>query len=216
MAMATAAARGTGTLLDRLQQRAEEWIYRLNERNHWLFRLYDHFNEMWAGVVFRQARRRAVPALDVAVEGRGGPARLRVLGLPDLDVVADFLASLDVKYVPPHPRDRAAAARALRRRSYVPIGVFMDGEMVGYLLQRFFFPRRIVSGIWMKPATHNAGLGRQCYRAQAQFTLAEGLPNYCTIPLDNEPSLRIALWSGFEIVRRNRRFYVLKQKPKLH
>ncbi len=213
--MATGAAPPPTPLLDRLQQRAEEWIYRLNERNPWLFRLYDLANEVWASLVFRRARRRAGPALDVAVEGRGGPARLRVLGPPDLDVVADFLASLDVKYVPPHPRDRAAAARALRRRSYVPIGVFMDGEMVGYVLQRFFFPRRIVSGIWMTPATHNAGLGRQCYRAQAQFTLAERLPNYCTIPLDNEPSLRIALWSGFEIVRRNRRFYVLKQKPKL-
>ncbi len=207
-------ARGLPTsFTGRLQQRAEEWIYRLNEKNHWIFRVYDWGNEVWAALVFRRARRRAFAALAHTVVARDGPADLRVLEPKDLGVFAEFLETLDVKYVPPHGRDRPSAARALCRRSYIPIGVFMDGALVGYVLQRFFFPRRIVSGIWMNPHTHNAGLGRLCYHAQAKFTLAERLPNYCTIPLDNEPSLRIALWSGFEIVRQNSRFYVLRQKP---
>jgi len=200
------------SLLARLRDRAEEWIYRLNERDHWIFRLYDLGNELWASLVFRGARRRAA-RIDAPIQGRERAARVRFLGPADLDAFATLLASLDVKYLPPHPRDRAAAARALARRSYVPLGIFTDEGMVGYVLQRFFFPRRIVSGIWMLASTHNAGLGRLAYREQARFADAEGLPNYCTIPLDNAPSIRIALWCGFEVVRTNRRFHVLLRKP---
>ena len=200
------------SLVARLQDRAEEWIYRLNERNHPVFRLYDACNELWASLVFRRARRRAT-RIDAPIEGRSRAARVRFLDAADLDAFAALLGSLDVKYLPPHPRDRVSARHALGRWSYVPLGIFVGDEMIGYVLQRFFFPRRIVSGIWMIASTHNAGLGRLAYREQAKFSDAERLPNYCTIPLDNEPSIRIALWCGFEIIRTNRRFHVLLRRP---
>jgi hypothetical protein len=200
-------------LAARLQDRAEEWIYRLNERDHWIFRLYDGVNEVWAGLVFRGLRRRA-ERLDVTVAARSGrEARLRFLRPADLDAFAAFLAALDVRYLPPHGRDRTAAARALARRSYVPLGIFLEGRLVGYLLQRLFFPRRAVSGIWMLAAAHNAGVGRVMFLEAAKAMSAEGLDNYVTIPLDNEPSMRIALWCGWKVIRTNRRFHVLLRRP---
>jgi len=194
----------------RLQDRAEEWIYRLNEREHWIFRLYDQANELWAALVFRGVRRRAA-TIEADIEARGRTARVRFLGAADTEAFAAFLAALDAKYGPPHPRERAAAARALRRRSYVPIGIFADGALVGYILLRLFFPRRAVTGIWMLAATHNAGLGRHTLWEAVRFLRAEGLANYCTIPVDNENSVRIALWCGWKVVRTNRRFHVLLQ-----
>ena len=46
-------------LREKLLSRAEEWIYELNERDHWLFALYDHANELWSRLVYRGVRRRA-------------------------------------------------------------------------------------------------------------------------------------------------------------
>lgn len=197
--------------LAELQRRAEEWIYRLNERNHWLFRLYDWGNERWATLVFRGVRVRATQALDVVVDAQGQLARVRFLTPQDLVAFAGFLATLGVKYLPPHPLDRAAVARALRRRSYIPIGIFVGGTLVGYILLRFFFPRRAVTGIWILADYHNTRLGRHTLMEAVKFLRAERLPNYCTIPIDNEPSLRIAQWCGWKIIRTNRRFHVLLQ-----
>ena len=93
--------RGFGRLLNR----AEEWIYDLNERGHWLFSLYDFGNELWARLVFRGVRRRAA-AFDASVAGReGNQAQLRLLRAgQDDDAFATLLGELSqFKYRPPHP-----------------------------------------------------------------------------------------------------------------
>jgi hypothetical protein len=192
-------------LLDRL----EEWIYRLNEEQHWIFRLYDWFNELWARLMFRGVRARA-SRLDLVVSVKDCRARVRFLTFRDEDTFAEFLARLDVSYLPPHPLDRRSAGVALRRRSYIPIGIFVEGELIGYILLRIFFFRRAVTGIWMLASTHGAGIGRHTLYESVSFLEREGLPNYCTIPIGNEPSLRIAHWCGWRIIRTNRFFNVLK------
>jgi RimJ/RimL family protein N-acetyltransferase len=193
------------SLLDRL----EEWIYRLNEEQHWIFRLYDRFNELWARSMFRGVRARA-SRLDLVVSVKDCRARVRFLTLRDEDTFAEFLSRLDVFYLPPHPLDRRSAGVALRRRSYIPIGIFVEGELIGYILLRIFFFRRAVTGIWMLASTHGSGIGRHTLYESVKFLEQEGLPNYCTIPIGNEPSLRIAHWCGWRIIRTNRFFNVLK------
>jgi hypothetical protein len=127
-----------------IQDAAEMWIYALNERQHWLFRLYDGVNEAWARLVFRGVRRRAarfareLPAAEANT-------RLRFLAPADLDAFVALLAAFEFQYVPPHPLDRSAAARALRRASYLPFGIFRADELIGYVLVRIVFPRRAVS-----------------------------------------------------------------------
>jgi hypothetical protein len=193
----------------RLQNRAEEAIYRLNEVDHWIFRLYDWGNEIFAALRFRGLRRRA-GALDVTFQTRSGvDARIRFLTPADGEAFAHFLGSLDARYVPPHPLDRASALRALRRRSYLPFGIFVGGRLVGYLLLRLFFPNRAVTGIWTLPETHNLGLGQASLRETARFTRSEGIPDYATIPVDNENSVRMAVAAGWRVIRTNRRFHVL-------
>lgn len=192
-----------------LLDRAEEWIYRLNEHEHWIFRLYDWGNEVWAGLFFRGVRRRAAQ-LNEPIRTRGAlEARIRFLEAEDEQAFTQLLACFDFRHVPPHPLDRAAAARAIQRRSYLPFGIFVEGRLVGYLLLRLFFPRRAVTGIWTLPETYNLGLGQESLRRTAAFTTAEGIPDYATIPLDNENSLRMANAAGWQIVRSNRRFHVL-------
>jgi hypothetical protein len=193
------------TLLDRL----EEWIYRLNDENHWIFRVYDWGNEVWARMFLRGVRRRGL-SIDEWVEGSKGRARVRCLGPDDVDAFAGFLAALDVRYLPPHPLDRRAAEQALGRQSYVPLGIFWEDELVGYVLVRLFFFRRAVNGIWMLPAVHGQGLGKRSLWVSAKVPGSEAMAGYCTIPLGNEPSVRSALWCGYEIIRTNRRFHVLK------
>jgi hypothetical protein len=197
-------------LLAGIQQHAEEWIYELNERDHWIFRIYDRVNEAWAAVALRAIRQRAT-RLDVIVRAGETAARVRFLTPGDLPAFAALLGRFDVKYLPPHPLDAASAARALARRSYIPLGVFVDDALVGYILLRLFFFRRAVTGIWMLASTHNARIGRHTLLEAVKFLRAERIPNYCTIPIDNEPSLRIAHWCGWKIVRTNRRFHVLLQ-----
>lgn len=209
--MSGAGATGGGGLGTRLLDRAEEWIYALNERNHWIFRVYDRCNEIWASLVFRGVRRRAA-RIDAEVEGRDGErARLRLLRPDDLDVFAALLEALArFRYVPPHPLDRAAAARALRRNSYLPFGLFYQDRLVGYLLVRLFFPRRAVTAIWSLEIAHNKRFSVNSGRITSAFTRSEGLADYITVPLDNLYSLKAAQGAGWEIVRRNRRFYVLR------
>ena len=194
----------------RLLNRAEEWIYELNQRGHWLFTLYDFGNELWARLVFRGVRRRAA-AFEATVAGREDAAQLRMFRAgEDDDAFAALLGELSqFKYRPPHPLDAASARRALRRRSYLPFGLFHDGELVGYLLIRLFFPRRAATGIWSRELAHNKGFSTNAVATTAGFTSSEGIADYITVPLDNVYSLRGALTAGWRIVRKNRRFYVL-------
>jgi hypothetical protein len=197
-------------LCARVQDAAEELVYRLNEREHWLFRIYDRGNELWARLVFRGLRRRA-SRLDESLRSRGGiEARIRFLTPADDVPFAALLASYDSIYVPPHPLDEAGARRALRRSSYLPFGIFVEGRLVGYLLLRLFFFRRVVTGIWTLPETHNLGLGQEALRRTADFTRSEGIPDYATIPVDNPNSLRMANAVGWQTIRTNRRFHVIR------
>jgi len=197
-----------------LQDRLEEWIYRLNEEDHWIFKLYDWGNELWARVFFRAARRRG-ELVDEEIEDSEGEGRVRFLGPDDVEAFADFCAALDTRYLPPHPLDRASAARALARSSYVPLGIFWRDELVGYVLVRFFFLRRAVNGIWMLPLSHGKSFGKHSFWVSCRYLHDLGLPAYCTIPLGNTPSIHTAWWSAYEIVRTNHHFHVLKMNPRL-
>ena len=197
-----------GGLVSRIQTLLEEWIYRLNEEQHWIFRVYDWGNEIWARLFFRATRRRA-SQIDLKVEVKEVEAHVRFLEPDDEEIFAGFMAQLDVRYLPPHELHAEQAAKALARRSYIPFGIFVEGKMIGYILLRLFFFRRAVTGIWMLASTHSAGIGRNTLLESVEFLKREGLPNYCTIPLGNEPSLRIAHWCGWRVIRTNRHFDVL-------
>ena len=198
------------SLKARVLDAAEEWIYRLNEREHWIFRIYDRGNELYAALFMRGVRRRA-SQLDVAVEaGSDARARLRFLTPGDGAIFAELLASLKSRYLPPHPLDRRAAERALRRCSYLPFGIFVGDRLVGYLLLRLFFPWRAVTGIWTLPTTHNVGIAQACLRQTGSFSRSQGLADYATVPIDNLNSVRVANGAGWRTLRTNRHFHVLK------
>jgi len=197
-------------LLARVQDAAEELVYRLNERDHWFFRAYDQGNELWARLVFRGVRRRAT-RLDTPLRSRGGiEARIRFLTPADDEPFAALLSSFESIYVPPHPLDAASARRALRRSSYLPFGIFVEDRLIGYLLLRLFFFRRVVTGIWTLPETHDLGLGQEALRQTAAFSRSEGIPDYATIPVNNPNSLRMANAAGWQTIRTNRRFHVIR------
>lgn len=194
----------------RVVDAAEEWIYRLNEADHWIFRLYDHFNEVHASLFMRGVRARA-SKLDAPVRCEDGSiARIRFLTVADEAEFAGLLDSLHARYLPPHGRDAGAAARALRRRSYLPFGIFVEDRLAGYLLLRLFFPWRAVTGIWTLPETHNLGLAQVCLRQTGGFSRSESLADYATVPVDNHNSLRVANGAGWKTLRTNRRFHVLR------
>ncbi len=194
----------------RLLDAAEEWIYRLNEREHWIFRLYDQANEWWAALVFRGVRERAREIDETVAGADGTEARLRFLTPADEAAFAELLAGLSSKYLPPHPRDPVACARALRRRSYLPFGIFVEGRLIGYLLLRLFFPKRAVTGIWTIPTTHNVGIAQACLRKTGSFSTGQGLADYATVPVDNLNSVRVANGAGWRTLRTNKRFHVLR------
>ncbi|MEN8182070.1 MAG: hypothetical protein ABFS46_06000 [Myxococcota bacterium] len=192
----------------RLRDWAEVQLYELNERNHWLFRLYDWGNEIWAALVFRGVRRRA-GEIDARVPGSEDCCQLRLLRPSDLEAFAGLLEKFDFKYLPPHSLDRRTAERSLRRSSYLPFGLFYEGELVGYLLVRLFFLRRAVTAIWSLRVAHNKGFSKGAGLVTSAFTRSEGLADYITVPLDNIYSLKAAEGAGWNVVRKNRRFYVL-------
>ena len=197
------------TLFQRVQDGAEEAIYRLNEKGSFIFKVYDLSNEIFARFRFGALRKRA-SRLNVPFETRGGlAARIRFLAPSDQSAFAEMLAGLKGRYGPPHPVDSSAATTALNRASYLPFGIFVEEKLSGYLLLRLFYPSRAVTGIWTLPDTHNLGLGQESLRQTAAFTRSEGLPDYATIPVDNHNSLRMANAAGWQVIRTNKRFHVL-------
>jgi hypothetical protein len=200
------------SLSARLLDAGEEWIYQLNERDHWIFRLYDGFNELYASIFMRGVRERA-GRLDRVVECvDGSPARIRFLFPEDGVEFATLLSKMNARYLPPHACDAEGSVRALRRRSYLPFGIFIEDRLVGYLLLRLFFPWRAVTGIWTAPETHNLGLGQICLRQTGGFSQSEKLADYATIAIDNPNSLRMANGAGWRTLRTNRRFHVLRHE----
>lgn len=208
-ANARVAAASSKPLLARLQDAAELWIYALNEKQHWIFRVYDAFNETWARLVFRGLRRRAA-AFSQDLTDHGASGTLRLVKPSEIESFAEMLEAISgLKYLPPHPLDRKHAEQALRRASYLPFGIFQEGKLIGYVLLRLFFLRRVVSGIWMIPDYHFARTGTAAVLAAGVFTRSEHIPDYVTIPVDNHPSLLGAQTAGWRIIRSNRRFHVL-------
>jgi hypothetical protein len=198
------------TPLQKLLSRAEEWIYDLNAREHPVFRVYDAGNALWARLAFAGARRR-LAQFEAHVRTKGGVSAVMRWIPPDRDQeLAELFERFEFMYLPPHPLDRASVRRVLEAPHCIPLGIYgAESQLVGYSLIRLFFPRRAVMGMWIHQAAHTRGLGQICSYATTQLTRSEGFPNFITIPRDNVASLRAVLWSGWRILRTNRRFHVL-------
>ena len=188
----------------------ESWLYELNERNHWFFRFLEWGNDQYARIVYRGVRRRA-SRIDDEIPGRSRSARMRFLTGDDHDLFANLIARFDFSHLPPHGIDRATAAYALRRPSYLPFVILRDEEPVGYCLVRLLFPNRAFTGVWTFPEPENAGFSRAAVRRTGQFTDSEGIIDFVTVPLQNLASKRGAEWAGWSVIRQNRRFYVLRR-----
>jgi hypothetical protein len=202
--------------LARLLCRAEEWIYDLNARDHWLFHVYEQANVLWARIAFRGVRRRAA-AVDTELVARDGArVRFRFLTPADEAAFADMLARFDFENLPPHPLDRAAAGRVLRQANCLPFGYFdAQGALRGYLLLRFFFAWRVTSGVWSFPDFGGRGLTQAGLRVTAELTRQAGLADYITVPVGHNASLGAATGAGWRVVRTNRRFHVLLNEHSL-
>lgn len=196
---------------ERIGEAIETWLYELNERDHWFFRLLEWGNDQYARLAFRGVRRRAGAIDDDSVPARDRCLRFRFLKPDDLDLFTELLSSFDFKYLPPHPIDRASAALVLQRPSYLPFLILRDDEPVGYLLVRLLFPNRAFSGVWTKVASGTAGFSRAAIKRSGQFTDSEGIPDFVTVPLDNLASKKGAEWAGWSVIRENRRFFLLRR-----
>ena len=202
--------------LARLLCLAEEGIYELNARDHWLFRVYEFANVAWARLVFRGVRRKAT-AIDTELVSRDGAhVRFRFLAPADESAFADMLARFDFDQLPPHPLDRATAGRVLHQANCLPFGYFdARGALRGYLLLRFFFPWRVTSGVWSFPDFGGRGLTQAGLRVTAELTREAGLADYITVPVGHNASLGAATGAGWQVVRTNRRFHVLLNEHSL-
>ncbi|MBW2286726.1 MAG: hypothetical protein JRG80_08215 [Deltaproteobacteria bacterium] len=202
------AAQGPSSLGGRLRGAAEEWIYDLNARGHWLFGAYEWLNVQCARLVFRGVRRRAM-SYTATLEGKGGRAEMRFLTPSDEEGFAALLSRFDFAHQPPHALDAVTAGRVLRRTSYLPFGIFYAGELVGYVLVRYLAPRSAFTGVWSIPAVYNKGFSQAAVKATHPFMRSQWLFDYVTVPLENVWSLQGAQWAGWRIIRSNKRFHVL-------
>ena len=196
--------------LRRLSNAVEAALYELNERDHWLFRFMEWCNEVYAAAVFRGVRRHA-REIDDTIPGRDRTFRIRFLAPDDVEMFAALIARFDFKYLPPHPLDRRTAERVLRRASYLPFVLLRDGEPTGYCLVRLLAPRRAFTGVWSFPVPENAGLSRAAVKRTGEFTDAHGIIDFVTVPLDNPASRKGAEWAGWRVLRKNRRFFLLRR-----
>jgi hypothetical protein len=198
-------------MLRRASDALETWLYELNERDHWLFRLLEWGNDQYARIAFRGVRKRAA-RIDDEIPGRDRSARLRFATPADADALLELFGRFDFSYVPPHPLTRPALERVLRRPSYLPFVILCEGDAVGYALVRLLFPKRAFTGVWTLTRPETAGFSRAAVRRTGQFTDAERIVDFVTVPLDNLASKKGAEWAGWSVIRQNRRFFLL-QRP---
>ena len=197
-------------VLQRISEALEAWLYELNERDHFLFRFLEWVNDLYAAVIFRGVRRRAA-RIDESIAGRDRDFRMRFLVPEDQALISQLFARFDFDYLPPHALDSDSARKLLVRPSYLPFGLFRDDACVGYCLVRLIAPRSCFSGVWSFPVPENAGLSRAAVKRSGAFTDAEGVVDFVTVPLDNLASKKGAEWAGWETLRANRRFFLLRR-----
>ena len=197
-------------MLQRFSEMLEAWLYELNERDHFLFRFLEAVNDIYAAVIFRGIRRRAAQ-IDDSITGRDRAFRMRFLHPGDAAMLAELFGRFDFDYLPPHALGDGSVRSLLKRPSYLPFGLFRDDECGGYCLVRLIAPRSCFSGVWSFPVEANAGLSRAAVKRSGAFTDAEGLVDFVTVPLDNPASKKGAEWAGWETLRANRRFYLLRR-----
>ncbi|MDG2336350.1 MAG: hypothetical protein P8Q97_19275 [Myxococcota bacterium] len=188
----------------------ESWLYELNEKKHWFFRLLEWGNDRYAAVFFRGIRRRAM-TFDEVVPGRDRLYQMRFLRPEDEGIVADLFGRFDFKYLPPHSMESRDVGRILRRPSYLPFGLFRDEKLTGYYLIRLLAPRNCFTGVWSFPTPENVGLSRAAGKFGGSLTDREGIIDFVTVPLDNHASMKAAEFGGWERQRANRRFYLLRR-----
>jgi hypothetical protein len=208
------ASQGPSSAGQRLRNTAEEWIYDLNARGHWLFGAYEWLNGQCARLVFRGVRRRAM-RYTATLTGKRGRAEMRFLTPDDEEIFAALLSRFDFAHQPPHALDAVTAGKVLRRASYLPFGIFYEGELVGYVLVRYLAPRSAFTGVWSIPSVYNNGFSQAAVAATHPFMRSQWLFDYVTVPLDNVWSLQGAQWAGWRIIRSNKRFHVLLRGAEL-
>jgi hypothetical protein len=208
------ATQGPSSLSRRLRDAAEEWVYDLNARGHWLFGAYEWLNVQCARLVFRGVRRRAM-RYTATLEGNNGRAEMRFLTPADEAEFATLLSRFNFDHQPPHALDAVTAGRVLRRASYLPFGIFFEGELSGYVLVRYLAPRSAFTGVWSIPAVYNNGFSQAAVAATHPFMRSQWLNDFVTVPLDNVWSLQGAQWAGWRIIRSNQRFHVLLRDAQL-
>jgi len=196
--------------VQKVSEALETWLYELNERDHWFFRLLESVNDVYAGLIFPGVRRRAA-LIDEPIRGRNREYRMRFLVADDAEILIELFAQFDFAYSPPHSLDADAVRGLLARPSYLPFGLFRDDECVGYCLVRLIAPRSCFTGVWSLPALWNEGMSQAAVKRSGAFTDAEGLLDFVTVPLDNLASKKGAEWAGWETVRANRRFFLLRR-----
>ena len=95
----------------------ETWLYELNERNHWFFRLLEAVNDLYAGLIFRGVRRRAA-RIDESIRGRDREFRMRFLVAADAAILVELFAQFDFAYSPPHSLEADAVQGLLARPEF--------------------------------------------------------------------------------------------------
>lgn len=112
-----------------------------------LWRIIDRFNGLLFNFIFSARLNKVLPGVfsDVPQDG----FTYRRLNSADLNTLYDLISSQpssDLKFFNPHGFDHKSLAAHLKKPSFLMMGAFKEGKMVGYFFLRFFVNRRCFVG----------------------------------------------------------------------
>lgn len=99
---------------------------------------------------------------DVIADYGNEPFLYRVLRLEDahrLYLLINNQPAGDLKYFNPHPFDESSIIKQLGKQSFLMMGTFKDGELIGYFFLRFFANKKCFVGRLIDKEYRGQGIG---------------------------------------------------------
>ncbi|MFH1593979.1 MAG: GNAT family N-acetyltransferase [Candidatus Omnitrophota bacterium] len=114
----------------------------------------------------------------------------------------------------PHKTDMKSVADIFQRTSHIPLGIFCNGDLIGYALIRLFFPKKGSYAIFVAQDWQGKGIGTAALEKELALIRNLGFTPFSAVCKKNIKSLRMLDKLGIEFIDDIGDYFEVKDRKK--